>query len=344
MIIFPAIDLKDGKCVRLVKGDYGTASQVAESPIVAAEGFARQGAQWLHVVDLDGAKTKTPVNRDIILQIAKTTGLPVQTGGGIRDMATVEDYLGAGIERVILGSAALKDRAFVTEAVRRFGEHIAVGIDARGGKVATEGWLDTSDVDYIDFAREMERIGARTIIFTDISRDGTLTGPNIEQLEAINGAVGCNIIASGGVCGIENIVALRDSFMYGTICGKALYSGNLDLKQAIEQGGMQPDISRFFAKSELIPAIVQDAENGEVLMLAYMNEQSLRKTLDSGYTWFYSRSRQKLWQKGETSGHVQLIKGIRYDCDCDTLLITVEQTGAACHTNNRSCFYRSMEK
>lgn len=339
MKIFPAIDIKDGCCVRLVKGEYSTASKVAESPEIAASGFRSMGAEWLHMVDLDGAKAQTPVNKEIIIKTANDSGLKTQIGGGIRNLASIEDYLGSGIERVILGSAALKSPSFVKEAVRLWGGRIAVGIDARDGKVATEGWLSTSEVDYLEFAKLMEGIGVKTIIFTDISRDGTLTGPNIDQLTAINNAVSCDIIASGGIKNIDNIVELRDRFMYGAICGKSLYSGSLSLDEAIRRGREKPSLKRFFEKSELIPAIIRSSDDGEVLMLAYMNERSMELTLESGYTWFYSRSRQELWNKGATSGHKQRVLDIRYDCDADTLLLTVEQTGAACHTGSRSCFF-----
>ncbi len=339
MLIFPAIDIKDGRPVRLVKGDYSTASQVADSALSAALAFERAGAEWLHMVDLDGAKAGSTVNQNLIVEVAQKVSMKVQVGGGIRDMNTVRNYLDHGVERVILGSAALKNPDFVREAVELYGDRIAVGIDARDGKVATEGWLDTSSVDYLEFARLMESIGVKTIIFTDISKDGTLQGPNLEQLEAINNAVSCDIIASGGVSCADDITHLRDLFMYGAICGKSLYSGSLELGEAIEIGKGECDLSRFFAKAELIPAIVRSADDGEVLMLAYMNQESFGLTIKTGYTWFFSRSRQELWNKGATSGHLQKVTDIRYDCDCDTLLVTVKQIGAACHTGSRSCFF-----
>lgn len=339
MLIFPAIDIKDGRAVRLVKGDYSTASQVADSPISAAKAFEAAGAKWLHMVDLDGAKAGGTVNRELIVEVANSCSMKVEIGGGIRDMDTVRDYLENGIERVILGSAALKKPEFVREAVKLYGDRIVVGIDARDGKVATEGWLDTSSVDYIEFAKLMENIGVKSIVFTDISKDGTLQGPNLEQLEAINNAVSCDIIASGGISCADDIRNLRDRFMYGAICGKSLYSGRLELSEAIKIGNGTPDLSRFFAKSDLIPTIIRDESDGEVLMLAYMNEESFGLTMKTGYTWFYSRSRQELWNKGATSGHLQKVMDIRYDCDCDTILITVEQTGPACHTGSRSCFF-----
>ncbi|MBQ4153464.1 MAG: 1-(5-phosphoribosyl)-5-[Oscillospiraceae bacterium] len=236
LTILPAIDIKDGNCVRLLKGDFATVEKVAEDPLLTAGGFEENGAEWLHMVDLDGAKDATPRNRDIFVKVANSTGLKVEVGGGIRSMETVDYYLSNGIERVILGSAAVKNPAFVKEAVEKYGERIAVGIDAKNGKVAAEGWLDDSDVDYIALAKEMEKIGVQYIIFTDISKDGTLAGPNLEQLAAINEAVSCNIIASGGICNIGDIAALKELGVYGAICGKSLYKGTLELSEAIKVG------------------------------------------------------------------------------------------------------------
>ena len=232
MIILPAIDIKDGNCVRLVQGDYGTAHKVAEDYMQTAQGFVTSGAEWIHMVDLDGAKEAKPVNTEIFLDVAKHTPLKVEVGGGIRTMETMELYLSGGVSRVILGSVALKHPELVEEAVKAYGERIAVGIDAKNGYVAVEGWLDASTVDYISLAREMEKMGVRTIIFTDISKDGTLSGVNTEQLSALHDAVKCNIIASGGVHTIKDIEACKAMGLYGTIAGKSLYQGTLDLAQA----------------------------------------------------------------------------------------------------------------
>jgi phosphoribosylformimino-5-aminoimidazole carboxamide ribotide isomerase len=239
MIILPAIDLHNGTCVRLYKGDFATAEKVAENPIETAEQFKNAGAKWLHMVDLNGAKTGERINREVILSVAKSTTLNIELGGGIRDMASVEDYLNGGIKRIILGSAALKNPAFIKQAVGEYHEKIAAGIDAKNGFVATEGWTQNSNVSYLDFAKAMEDIGVRFIIFTDIGCDGTLSGPNFEQLEAMQTAVSCNIIASGGVRDIDNIKRLSSMNLYGAICGKSLYSGTLNLKDAILQGGLQ---------------------------------------------------------------------------------------------------------
>ncbi len=234
MIIFPAIDIQNKTCVRLTKGDFATAQQVAASPYETAAGFKVAGAKWVHMVDLDGAKNATPQNSEIFMKVAAQSGLRVQLGGGIRSMETVEYYLNGGISRVILGSAAVKNPAFVKEAVARFGERIAVGIDAMNEMVAAEGWLDASNVHYIELAKRMEAIGVRCIIFTDISKDGTLSGPNLEQLGALSDAVSCDIIASGGIKDINDIQALHRMGLYGAICGKSLYQGTLNLQEAIK--------------------------------------------------------------------------------------------------------------
>lgn len=234
MIIFPAIDIKDGSCVRLFKGDFGTVEKVAEDPLKTARSFEEKGASWIHMVDLDGAKDAAPRNTEIFFDVVRNTSLQVEVGGGIRSMDTVEKYLSGGVQRVILGSAAVKNPALVREAVREYGGRIAVGIDAKNGMAAVEGWLDASSAHYLDLAKAMEAAGVRTIIYTDISRDGTLTGPNLRELAAINAAASCQIVASGGISGIQDIRALKGLGLYGAICGKSLYKGTLDLSQAIE--------------------------------------------------------------------------------------------------------------
>lgn len=234
MIILPAIDIKDGNCVRLIKGDFDTVHKVAENPLQTARSFEQDCAEWLHMVDLDGAKDAAPKNRPVFLEIAARTRLKVEVGGGIRDLETVEEYLTHGIARVILGSVAVKKPEVVRIAVREYGERIAVGIDARDGMVAVDGWLGKSEVNYLDLAHAMADVGVKTIIFTDISKDGTLTGPNLDQLAQINGAADCNIIASGGISSIEDIHALKKLGLYGAICGKSLYQGTLSLKEALK--------------------------------------------------------------------------------------------------------------
>ena len=239
MIILPAIDIKDGKCVRLRKGEFDTAEQVAANPYDTAAGFRKAGAAWIHMVDLDGAKDAKPINAEIFCKVAAESGLKVELGGGIRSMNTIEYYLERGIERVILGSVEVKNPALVKEAVQHFGSQIAVGIDAKQGMVATEGWLDTSNVHYIEMAKMMEAVGVQTIIYTDISKDGMLSGVNGEQLDAINQAVECNIIASGGVKSLADIELCKQLNLYGVICGKSIYSGSLSLAEAVAKAGVQ---------------------------------------------------------------------------------------------------------
>ncbi len=239
MILLPAIDIRGGACVRLRRGDFGTAEQVADDPCETAAAFRAAGAAWIHMVDLDGAKDARPRNSEIFCRVAAESGLCVELGGGIRSMETIEFYLERGIRRVILGSAAVRDPGLVRDAVRHFGARIAVGIDARDGMAATDGWLDASGISYLELAKRMEDAGVRTIIFTDIARDGMLSGVSGAQLEALRRAVDCDIIASGGVKSLEDIDLCLELGLAGVICGKSVYSGSLDLKAAIERAGVQ---------------------------------------------------------------------------------------------------------
>ncbi|MCM1284598.1 MAG: 1-(5-phosphoribosyl)-5-[(5-phosphoribosylamino)methylideneamino]imidazole-4-carboxamide isomerase [Acetobacter sp.] len=234
MIIFPAIDIIDGKPVRLYKGDFSTAKQVASDALETAESFEKAGCTWIHMVDLDGSLKKEPVNSETFIRVANETNLKVELGGGIRTMNDIDFYVNNGISRIILGSVALKNPKLVEEAVKEFGDVIAVGIDAKNGYAAAEGWVQNSDVYFTDLAKQMEAVGVKTIIYTDIGKDGTLSGPNIEQLVEINEAVSCNITASGGVTSITDILALRDKKLYGAICGKSIYKQTLDLREAVE--------------------------------------------------------------------------------------------------------------
>lgn len=235
MQIFPAIDLKDGRCVRLYQGDFAQETVVNPDPIAQATAFSKQGATYLHIVDLDGALEGKPVNLDVIRAMKKAAKLPVQVGGGIRTMKQITFYLEeAGIDRVIIGSAALENPDLVRDAVKLYGAKIAVGIDAKDGFVATSGWLDVSATDYLTFAREVEKSGVQTIIFTDIAKDGTLEGPNLEQLQALQQAVSIDIIASGGVSDKQDLEQLSALGLYGAICGKALYNGNISMAEITE--------------------------------------------------------------------------------------------------------------
>lgn len=234
MIVLPAIDIKDGNCVRLFKGDFSTVSKVANDPYQVAQRFLDAGAQWMHMVDLDGAKDGKLINSELIIDIAKSFEIKVEVGGGIRDMKRIQHYLENGVDRVILGSAAVNDQSFVIDAVNNFDDQVAVGIDAKDGIVRAQGWTDKSELNYIDLAKQMESIGVKTIIFTDINQDGTLSGPNLVQLDKLRSAVSCDIIASGGVSNIKDIINLNSLNIYGAITGKAIYSGSLDLRMAIQ--------------------------------------------------------------------------------------------------------------
>lgn len=235
MIIFPAIDIKDKICVRLYKGEFSTAGKVAESYMETALSFKKAGAEWIHMVDLNGALDGKRKNAEIFLDVAKNSGLSVEVGGGIRTIADVAFYLENGIERVILGSAALKNPQLVIEACREFPSKIAVGVDAVGEMAAAEGWTEKSNIHYIDLAKRMEDAGVDCIIFTDIDRDGMLSGPNLEQLIKLRDSVSCKITASGGIRDINDIKALKSAGLYGAICGRSLYSGTLKLGEAIAE-------------------------------------------------------------------------------------------------------------
>lgn len=234
MIVIPAIDIKDGNCVRLFKGDYATVHKVADNAVETALKFQSQGAEWLHMVDLDGAKDGRMVNSQLFIEVAKSTKLKIELGGGIRDMNSIEYYLKNGIERVILGSVAVKNPEFVRRAIKEYGDKIIVGIDAMDGMVKAEGWIDSSEINYIELAKRMEDFGVKTIIYTDIDQDGTLAGPNLNDLDKLSHAVSCDIVASGGVANLKDIINLAEIDIYGAICGKAIYTGDLDLKQAIQ--------------------------------------------------------------------------------------------------------------
>lgn len=233
MIILPAIDILDGKAVRLFRGDYNTAEKVASDPFDAAKEFENGGADYLHLVDLSGARSGSADGIDIICKIASSVKMKTEVGGGIRSMETVRRYLEGGVDRVILGTAAINNKALLSEALDAYGDRIIVGIDARNGMVSVSGWLKNSDITYTELAKECERLGVRNIIFTDISRDGSLAGPNLEMLKILSETVSCDITASGGIKTIDDIRALKEMGLYGAICGKSLYSGTLDLGEAL---------------------------------------------------------------------------------------------------------------
>lgn len=233
MIILPAIDILDNAPVRLYQGDYQQRETVGESILDIALAFQRSGAAYLHMVDLNGAKEGKKCNQETILQVAAALSIPVEVGGGIRSMADVEFYVTQGISRVILGTSALEDETFVRDAVAAYGERIAVGIDCKDGYVCGKGWLSQSDQHYIAFAKHMEDLGVKTIIVTDISKDGTMMGPNVDMLKELQQSVSMQLIASGGIRDITHIQALKELDIYGAITGKAMYANTLSLPEAI---------------------------------------------------------------------------------------------------------------
>ncbi|WP_257351737.1 1-(5-phosphoribosyl)-5-[(5-phosphoribosylamino)methylideneamino]imidazole-4-carboxamide isomerase [Pseudalkalibacillus decolorationis] len=236
--LYPAIDMRGGKCVRLYQGDYEQETVYGDSPFEMARLFAGEGARWIHMVDLDGAKSAEKVNDKYVLQVANELGLNVQVGGGIRSERDIRYYLENGVERVILGSIAVNKPDFTKQMLQTYGERIAIGLDARDGYVATEGWQNTSKVPAVELANELVDAGARTIIFTDISRDGTLKGPNLSAINEIAAETGAEIIASGGVSSLNDLGKLasnRDHGIVGAIVGKALYTEQFTLKEALEK-------------------------------------------------------------------------------------------------------------
>ena len=235
MILYPAIDLKDGQAVRLVHGDMDKATVFNDDPAAQARAFEKAGCQWLHLVDLNGAFAGTPVNAAAVEAIVAACKVPAQLGGGIRDMATIEAWLSKGLARVILGTVAVEDPDLVREAARAFPGQVAVGIDARGGKVATKGWATETDVDATELARSFEDAGVAAIIYTDINRDGAMGGPNIPATEALARAVSIPVIASGGVASLGDLQALKATgAIAGAISGRALYDGAIDLGVALQ--------------------------------------------------------------------------------------------------------------
>jgi len=235
MILYPAIDLKDGQAVRLFKGEMEKATVFNDDPAIQAMEFVEAGCDWLHLVDLNGAFAGEPVNAAPVEAILERTEVPAQLGGGIRDMATIERWLSKGLARVILGTVAVENPSLVREAARAFPGQVAVGIDARQGRVATKGWAEETDVLATDLARSFEDAGVAAIIYTDINRDGAMQGPNVEETAALANAVSIPVIASGGVSSIEDLKALKScgAPLNGAISGRALYDGAIDLKQAL---------------------------------------------------------------------------------------------------------------
>lgn len=240
MILLPAIDMKDGRCVRLKKGDFDTVHQVASSALETARRFADAGAAWVHMVDLDGARDGTRKNFPFIYEVIQQSGLKVELGGGIKSIPDLITVVESGVARAVIGSAAVTHPEVVTYALSQWGaDRVAVGIDCLNGKVRTAGWEEDAGLEAVDFAKRMEALGVKTIVYTDIATDGMLSGPSYAQLAALQQAVDCRIVASGGVTTLDDIRRLRDMGLYGAIIGKAYYAGTLDLAQAMKEAGNQ---------------------------------------------------------------------------------------------------------
>ncbi len=239
MILLPAIDMKDGRCVRLEKGEFSTVSQVADSALATAREFFAAGAKWVHMVDLDGARGGVRTNFPHIREVIRQSGLSVELGGGIKTCEDVDAVAGAGAARLVIGSAAVAHPEVVDYALERYGSRVAVGVDCLDGRVRTAGWEQDSGLAGLDLARKMEEKGIKTLIFTDIATDGMLSGPSFGQLAALQKAVSCKIVASGGVTTLDDVKRLRDMGLYGAIIGKAYYAGTLDLAEAIREAGPQ---------------------------------------------------------------------------------------------------------
>ena len=234
MLIYPAIDLYEGKAVRLYKGDYKQMTVYNEDPTIVARDFLAAGAERIHIVDLEGAKNGDTPNLDVVCAIKRATGLFCEIGGGIRSIETVRKYLDAGVDRVILGTAAVTDPEFLKTALSEYGERVAVGVDIKDGKVAIKGWLETAEDDAMTFCEKMQKLGVRTIICTDISRDGAMRGTNVELYAEMSARLGIDIVASGGVSSMEDVTRLAKLKIHGAIIGKAYYIGAIDLREAIE--------------------------------------------------------------------------------------------------------------
>ncbi len=234
MRIYPAIDIKDGKCVRLLRGNFNDVTVYGDNPAQMAKKWEDLGGEFIHVVDLDGALKGHGVNAEVIKEICNSVSVPVQTGGGIRTMEDIEAKLACGINRVIIGTKAVSDSEFVKNAVKKYGDKIVIGIDAKDGMVAIEGWEKTSEFTAVEFGKKMADLGVKTIIYTDIATDGTLMGPNVTAMAEMVKATGIDIIASGGIGTVEHIKSLIPTGVEGVICGRALYTGDVKLDEAID--------------------------------------------------------------------------------------------------------------
>lgn len=233
MNIFPAIDIKNGKCVRLVQGDFAKLETYGDDPVAVAEKWCAQGAKCLHIIDLDGALMGEAVNKNLIMDMISAVNVPIQFGGGVRDMKYAEEMIDAGVTRVILGTSALSNKKFLKEAIETYGEKIAVSMDAKNGYIAVKGWTELTDVTAADLALELESYGLQTVVYTDISRDGMMAGPNFEEIAYMQKRIKSRVIASGGISTVEDVNKLKEMGLYGCVIGKALYTGGIALEDIL---------------------------------------------------------------------------------------------------------------
>lgn len=339
MQVIPAIDILDGKVVRLHQGDFKNTSIYSHHPSDVLQNFKKHGIEKVHVVDLDGAKHGHPVNQKTIFGLGRH-GIKLQVGGGIRTLDHAKLYLESGIESIILSTSALKNHMFWRELAALYGEsRLILCLDVKGDVLSINGWLEGCEMTIEDALSYLKP--AKQVMVTDTCRDGTLQGPNIDLYRRLKKTFPhLDFIAAGGVANIEDIAKLQEIGLSKAIVGKALY----------EQPTLLSDISRFNKYSGLVnridwdkghglvPAVIQGEEDSKVLMLGYMNREALKLTIEKGLVTFYSRTRQKLWLKGKTSGKLLTVQSIASDCDADTLLIKVVPHGPTCHRNTYTCF------
>ncbi len=348
MLLYPAIDLLDGRVVRLREGDYGQVTDYGDDALAVAAAWREAGATWLHVVDLDAARGSGD-NRAVIARLTAESGLKIQLGGGIRSPGIAADRLGLGVSRLVIGTWAVREPEAVGVLLREAPGSYAIACDSRDEVIRVEGWTESGAVSLSDFAMTMRQAGARVLIFTDIARDGVYTGPGIGRAVRLREETGLEVILSAGVRDAADVMAAAEAGLDGLIIGRALHDGRIELGtllQSLEQRARER-AARIWARLRadsrgLVPVITVAAADGMVLMQAFIDEEALAATMVTGYLHYHSRSRGRLWKKGETSGHVQRLIELRVDCDCDCLLARVEQTGVACHLGTRSCFARSV--
>ena len=357
--IIPCLDVRDGK---VVKGVNFVGIREVGDPVECARAYDEQGADEICFLDITASHEGRKTMIDVVRRTAKEVFVPLTVGGGIASVEDFRQILRAGADKVSVNSAAVKRPELIREAAEAFGSQcVVVAVDAGRAEDGTfhvfihGGRIDTG-LDAVAWCRQAEALGAGEILLTSMDTDGVKNGFDTELTQAVCEAVNIPVIASGGCGTLEHF---SDVFTRtgadAALAASVFHMNELTVGQVKDHlracgipvrgpGRHLPDLDALFAKAPLIPAIVQEAGTGEVLMLAYMNRESLIKTYETGYTWFYSRSRQELWNKGATSGHVQRVVDIAQDCDADTLLVTVVQTGAACHTGNHSCFFTDIWK